>query len=280
MKENKSKIWVVVVIIILVFVIGLVVGKIVYDKEEAKHVVSGLVTKMEKDLVVIKDMETNEYYKIKTKLKDFEIGNIVSVYAKNIKDYENMVVTDVNVLVKDTKEIIKTEESKVDKKAVVIKKELVKDEKTLVNYINSVEKAIDKNIKSEEKNIKDAYKTLVGFVFNGEKINGKTFKELPNDIKLEVLKKVANIDAKVEKSFANYKTTLEEKYYNVKNDIVASYLDLSAKLCSNKDSLCEKAKNEFATIKSDLKISWDHVTRIAEEDLTKLKDWYQVWLNK
>lgn len=142
----------------------------------------------------------------------------------------------------------------------------------------------------EEKALTNTFITLTDFIFYGGEIKGKTFAELTEGAKQQVIKIYEKIDAKIEASFPGYKETIKETS-------TKTYNNVKEKLTGLKDSALEKYKNEigedryndqvetFNESKETMKESFSPVIdKVVEEskDLyettkEKLDNWYQTW---
>ncbi len=149
----------------------------------------------------------------------------------------------------------------------------------IISYFNN----LDNEFKSG--NIKDSLKsgfvTVVDFLFYNGKIKGHTFNELSNSAKLKVLSLALYFDSKIDVYFPGYKESISQNvnkvYTNVKEKIVAAYLTITTNICSNNVSLCEEAKTNFATLKTNFGLTWSLIKDIAGDGLTNLKNWYEIW---
>ena len=66
---------------------------------------------------------------------------------------------------------------------------------TPLEYFEEVEENATKT------SIKDGFVKVVDFIFYGEKINGTTFSELKDDIKLKIINIALKIDSKIDKMY-------------------------------------------------------------------------------
>jgi len=130
---------------------------------------------------------------------------------------------------------------------------------------------------TKESTIKEKFVKLVDFIFYGGEIGGKTFHELSNTTKLKIITLALKIDSKIENKLPSYKETISAKYQNLKSKLVEEYLDITTTICQKDEEFCENAKEGFNDLKTSFSITWDFIKDIASKNLTKLKDWYEIW---
>ncbi len=143
-----------------------------------------------------------------------------------------------------------------------------------------IDEYFDRLSTSEDKNtIKKGFIKVVDFLFYDEPINGKRFRDLSESAKLKIIKAALYLDNKIDKYFPDYKesisTTSKNIYTKVKSKAVELYYNISNKLCTNHEDLCETAKEDFQKIKNALKLSWDLIKDIGGDGLESMKKWYE-----
>lgn len=127
------------------------------------------------------------------------------------------------------------------------------------------------------KEIKDKFVMGIDFIFYDKSIGGKTFKELRNATKLNVLQTALEIDSKIDVVFPKYKESIGNSYQNIKNKFIALYLDITTDICNNDQQLCNNAKSSFNDLKENFDITWEMIKELSGNGLSKLKDWYEIW---
>ena len=108
------------------------------------------------------------------------------------------------------------------------------------------------------------------------KLYNKNFIFLKNNKKRNIIIKIIII------SFLSHNydkesisTTTKNIYTKVKSKAIELYYNISDRLCSNHEDLCETAKDEFQKIKNTLKLSWDLIKDIGGDGLESMKKWYE-----
>ncbi len=151
----------------------------------------------------------------------------------------------------------------------------------VLSYVKNIENDAFNNI---TKNLKMGFITIVDFLFYGGDIKGYTFNELTSKAKLEVLEGTLVVDKKIEELFPGYKETISNNtskvYTNVKNLVVDAYLNITSKICSQNDELCDSAKQNFQTLKTSFGFTWDFIKELAGNGINRLKDYYEIWKEK
>ena len=154
-------------------------------------------------------------------------------------------------------------------------------DEVVLEYVNTVERHAHEGVIHS---LKSGFITVVDFLFYNGEIAGHTFNELSTTAKLEVLKVALWIDDKIEQVFPGYKQTIgngtNKVYTSVKNLIVGTYLDITTSICENHSDLCERAKNDFQSLKKSFGFTWDLIKDLANSGLDKLENWYEIWREK
>lgn len=149
------------------------------------------------------------------------------------------------------------------------------------NVINSITNDINTvSATSSKASAKSIFIKVVDFIFYDGSINGYYFKDLTNKAKLKVVSLTLKLDNLIDNKFPGYKEELSSKYRNAKNNLITFYLNKTTEFCQNNDAVCTEAKNDFALMKKSLNISWDVIKNIANESVTKLKEWYEIYSGK
>ncbi len=152
-------------------------------------------------------------------------------------------------------------------------KEQIKIETDPIEYFTNISKSND------EHTLKDGFVKIVDFLFYDEQINGVTFSELKDEAKLKLYSLALKIDLKIDEYFPGYKETISKGtkniYNNVKSKVVEGYIYITDKICSNNESLCKHAKEDFESLKESFGITWDYLKGIGQSAKDKLKNWYE-----
>ena len=157
------------------------------------------------------------------------------------------------------------------------------DDGDIISYFNTIESEIDsyQNDESKASIIKEGFVDIVDFIFYNKELKGVTFKELNEDTKLKILKIAFSIDYKVDNKFPGYKEEISRTgtkiYSDVRNRILASYLEITTKICSNNQELCNSAKDGLKDLKTSFSLTWDTIKSIAGLGTSKLRNWYEIW---
>jgi hypothetical protein len=133
-------------------------------------------------------------------------------------------------------------------------------------------------------NIKEEFIKVIDFIFYEGEIKGYKFKDLSGSAKLKVLSMALYFDNRIEVYFPGYKESVSSKtkraYKNCKVMIIASYLNLTTKICSNNEDLCKSAKDNFNELKIIFDLTWDLINDLANDGLNNVRDWYEIWNGK
>ncbi|MCM1053379.1 MAG: hypothetical protein NC483_05345 [Ruminococcus sp.] len=152
----------------------------------------------------------------------------------------------------------------------------------IINYFNDLDTEFKSgNIKES---LKSGFVTVVDFLFYNGTIKGHTFNELSNNAKLKVLSLALYFDSKIDTYFPGYKESISNSvnkvYTNVKEKIVTTYLTITTNICSSNPTLCEEAKNNFASLKTNFGLTWSLIKDIAGDGINNLKNWYEIWASR
>lgn len=153
---------------------------------------------------------------------------------------------------------------------------VTKDEE-IINYFteqnNIVSNSDENNVTTREK-IKNEFTNIYNFLFNGGTIKGTTFKELRTETKLKVLEKSIELDYKINQKFPNYKDNIKEKCQNLKAKCISKYLEITDDICTNNESLCTSARENFNTMKNSFSITIDFIKESTKKGTNKIKEWW------
>lgn len=282
------------VIICLVFILIIsLIGLMFYQNlnKDTTTTITATVTYKGSDYIVVTDT-TNKKYKLKLS-DDIEENDVLSITidhidnttdpaTANVKEIDKISKT-ITFTIEDPKKEENTSNESTLNEGSNSNKTTSSTEEDVISYLNTVNKNLDnyQNDKTLSSSIKDGFVKIVDFLFYDGTICNKTFNELSDSAKLKVLSIVFSIDSKIEESFPNYKeeisTTSSKVYTNVKTKALEIYLDTTVKLCTNNDELCISAKKGLSDLKTSFSLTWDTIKSIAKENVSKLKDWYEVW---
>ena len=90
---------------------------------------------------------------------------------------------------------------------------------------------------------------------------------------IKVLEKSIELDYKIDQKFPNYKDNIKDKYHDLKEKAVSTYLNMTEDICTNNESLCTTAKENFNTMKNSFAITYDYIKEKAKSGSEKLKEW-------
>ncbi len=144
-------------------------------------------------------------------------------------------------------------------------KEETKVEENPLEYFKEIEK--EKNENKLEKGFND----INDFIFNGKMINGVTFNELKDEIKLEIMKIALSINEKINEEIPKYK----EKIKDIKSKMVDLYIGTTDEICKRNEELCLNAKKDFQSLKDNFGITFDYIKEYSKKGFEKVKDWYE-----
>jgi len=297
--------------IILFFIIFLIIitsiGFLFYINIE-KHksiTVEALVKYIGDDYIIVVDEENQEYF-LPTE-DDYSIGDKVSAVIKDIKKDSNPkkgTVIKIDTLSKtvqftiidpktETEEETKNQEEtpttndsqqlETNNNTQLGPTTLQNTDAQVVAYFENLNQNLDSNQTDQtfKSKVKNSFITIVDFLFYDGQIHGKTFDELSESAKLQVLKLAYTIDEKIEKHFPNYKEELSNNgtklYTNIKVKVLETYLDLSSRVCVDNQSLCDSAKEGLSDLKQNFSLTWELIKDMSSVGISKLKDWYEVW---
>ncbi len=140
-----------------------------------------------------------------------------------------------------------------------------KNEEKPLEYFKEIEKTKDEN------KLEKGFNDINDFIFNGKKINGVSFEELKDEIKLEIMKLALSISKKINEKLPKYK----EKINDIKSKVVDLYIDTTNDICNKNEELCLNAKKDFQTLKENFGITFDYIKEYSKKGFEKVKDWYE-----
>lgn len=131
---------------------------------------------------------------------------------------------------------------------------------------------------SNTSTLKSGFVKIIDFIFYGEKINGTTFDELKDEVKLKIISFAYKIDSKIDSLFPGYKekivSTVKRIYTNIKERLTKLYISITTKICENRPNLCENAKEDWKVLKEDFGITWEWLKKLYGNSKDKLNEWY------
>ena len=293
-KVSKKRI---VLFVVIFFLIIFAMSTLFYIniQKHASITVEAVVKYVGEDYIIVIDEEEQEY-SLKTE-NDYNIGDRVSAVLKDIQKDSNPkkgTVVKIDTLSKTVQFSIMdpieetTTEDNIENNTPepahsTTSTSTLTAEDQVISYFEALNQNMENypNDKSLKTTIKSGFVTMVDFLFYDGQIAGKTFDELSESTKLQVLKLAYIIDGKIETYFPDYKEELSNTgskiYTNVKSKVLETYLDLSTKVCTNNQDLCQTAKEGLSDLKNNFSLTWSWIKEISGVGLTKLKDWYAVW---
>lgn len=292
---KKKDILFVISCVFLVIVIGIMTFLLLRDDkkeliEDKKYVVTGIVTNINNDYLIVKDITDGSYYSVIIDSNNYNIGDTIVLQIDNyLKDTYPIEVTLASIEIVE-KAIIKDEEvvtngNKNDIQVTTEKPSVnnVSNEEEVITYFKTLNNDLDSNDNSESfiSKLKSGFVTCVDFLFYGGKIKDYTFEELSDDAKIKILEIMLTIDEKVDNKIPGYKDKITEttgKIYNkVKEKVVEIYVNITDEICTNNPDLCDSVRNGFEKIKTTFNLTWDFIKNATSSGLDKLSKWYLKW---
>lgn len=286
-KKFNFKIFLIIFFTILVF-LYLIFFTI---KKNAKIEFIGDVKETGVYYIIVTDGANNDYL-LEISNSDYNVGDKVNVIMKNIKD-KNPITGELVKIDTISKNVVfsitdepKKEVSEYSNNSnsgsnnnVANDNNITTDEQ-VISYFTKFSSEID-NSSDFKGVIKEKFVKVVDFLFYGGAIGNVTFDSLTTSTKLKILQMTMIIDEKIERKFPNYKENISSTgsniYTNLKAKVLESYLDITSKLCTNEEELCNDAKNGLKNMKESFSITWDFIKEIGGVGIVKLKNWYEVW---
>lgn len=292
MMENRVGVKKLVFIILVFLVVLLLIGGLFYFnlKKRTPVIVDAIVKYAGSDYILVED-ENEAQYKIVTS-EEFHVGDRVSAVMKNL-DKEAFPIEGDVVKIDILSRVVQF--AITDPVADIDNNDVDSDEETSLSSIDSAKEEdvvtffenLDEQLDNyqSDKSLKDSVQSgfikIVDFLFYKGTIQGYTFDELSDSVKIKVLSLAISIDSKIEEKFPNYKekisSTGSKIYTNVKEKAVETYLDITVSLCSSNQNLCASAKEGLADLKKSFSLTWDFVKELSGIGVSKLKTWYEVW---
>jgi len=142
-----------------------------------------------------------------------------------------------------------------------------------------VETSTSEDVSFQEK-AKNAFTTIVDFIFYDKEVNGYTFHELTDSMKLKVISLALKIDNSIDRHFPNYKDKIKDKYSSFKGKIAVKYLEITESLCESVGiDTCNQAKDDFDTMKNSFGFTWSLLKELASSGKEKISNFYLNWRN-
>ena len=192
----------------------------------------------------------------------------------------SLIVIFITNTVNDNKKL----ESETTYEQVTNNEEIVKNNnketvKVDTNISEPVEQYFEKiSTSSNTSTLKSGFVKIIDFIFYGEKINGTTFDELKDEVKLKIISFAYKIDSKIDSLFPGYKekivSAVKRIYTNIKERLTKLYISITTKICENRPTLCENAKEDWKVLKEDFGITWEWLKSLYGNSKDKLSEWY------
>ncbi len=151
-------------------------------------------------------------------------------------------------------------------------------------YIREQESALNDEKTLTKTSLKKSFITLTDFIFYGGTINNKTFNELTDEVKIQVLTYYDNLNNKIDEKYPGLREEIKEQGTRTYTNIKERTIELKDKvLNSYKEKVGEEAYNELVkTINDDLERYKESVAPVEEKigeayqnTKNKLDTWYQ-----
>ena len=151
-------------------------------------------------------------------------------------------------------------------------------------YIREQENALNDEKTLTKSSLKECFITLTDFIFYGGTINNKTFNELTDEVKIQVLTYYNNLNNKIDEKYTGLREEIKKQSSKTYTNIKERTIELKDKvLNSYKEKVGEEAYNELVkTINDDLERYKESVAPVEEKigeayqnTKNKLDTWYQ-----
>lgn len=151
-------------------------------------------------------------------------------------------------------------------------------------YIREQENALNDEKTITKSSLKESFITLTDFIFYGGTINNKTFNELTDEVKIQVLTYYNNLNNKIDEKYPGLREEIKKQGSKTYTNIKERTIELKDKvLNSYKEKVGEEAYNELVkTINDDLERYKESVAPVEEKigeayqnTKNKLDTWYQ-----
>ena len=194
-------------------------------------------------------------------------------------------ITNIDKKVKENKNLIVEKETKENK-----------SEEEINSYIKTIKSEVDtlttkEDLTPDEKTtLKNTFITLTDFILYGGEINGKTFEQLTDEVKQEIISVYEQIDEAIEEKHPGYKeeikdnatktyTDIKEKLEEAKNQVVDEYKSTVGEEKYNEqkqqyEQNKEDAKEAIEPVVDEVK---EAVKEIYEASKNSFDKWYQEW---
>lgn len=226
-------------------------NKVLTKKVKENTIITGIITEKTSDYIIIKDKDNQEYllfYKTNTPLGSEINANIT---------------TDIN----SQDEVIRVNSSNI---SVINEKIKNKNADSIIlNYFNE----------TNSENVNMRFKNIVDFLIYNEYLEEFNYNDLTYTTKLEILKLFLEIDKIIENTTPGFKESIsnpQKIYTDKKNEIVKKYLDITAKICTYDNYLCNSKIDEFQSLKTKYSISWNNIKDLTKDN-KELNKWYEIF---
>lgn len=152
-------------------------------------------------------------------------------------------------------------------------------DKSVVNYLREKYEYISNNSNLSKETLKKSFTEVVDFIFYGGTIKGKTFKELSEQGKLEVIKLAIKIESKIDEWQPGLIDSLDDKYKNAKTKIVNLYTEKTNEFCSNHPDNCEYFREDYNQMKKSFSNAFNVIKEAGKKIGSKVSDLYEDYKN-
>ena len=153
------------------------------------------------------------------------------------------------------------------------------NEDEVLKYFNDTYNTVNsssKNDKNKIDKIKSKINTISDFLFNGGVINGYTYNELSDEVKLNVNKLTLNINNKIDEKFPDYKNKIKSSFNDLKGKVTISYLNTVDNICnSDRQYLCDEAKKDFNKMKDSFKLTYFVIKDLITTGKTNILKYFE-----
>ena len=175
-----------------------------------------------------------------------------------------------------TKDTVINGQTKQPKEETVIVEEsnqTVSSEEDIVSFASSIEVEVENIVEQEQ--IKDTdynllkqhFITITDFILYDGTINGKTFNDLTDSAKIQILNIYTSLDEKIESVYPHYKEDIKQTSTNI-------YQNITEEINNIKVTLEEKYKEKVGID------SYNTTKELYEEDKERLKEAYNTTKDK
>lgn len=152
-------------------------------------------------------------------------------------------------------------------------------------YIEKQESTLNDEKNLTKSSLKESFITLTDFIFYGGTINNKTFNELTDEVKIQVLTYYNNLNNKIDEKYPGLREEVKKQGTKTYTNIKERTIELKDKvLNSYKEKVGEESYNELVkTINDDLDRYKESVAPIEEkisESYQSAKNKLDIWYQK